>query len=151
MTGLANNLPRGAEEAASTGIDTESYPGLLSPGHNCWRIEHARRLAVLIDGAACFSAFRAAAARARRSLMLIGWDIDRRTQLAPDGTDDGLPGTLGEFLNALVRRRRELRTYGRPRSSDPLVASLQAAAGAEAVKLCASLRSEHHAQPVLAP
>jgi phosphatidylserine/phosphatidylglycerophosphate/cardiolipin synthase-like enzyme/uncharacterized membrane protein YdjX (TVP38/TMEM64 family) len=85
--------------------------GILKPGENCWRIERAARAAVLIDGAAYFSAFREAAARARHSIMIAGWDVDSRTDLAPGGTDDGLPRRLGEFLDALVRRRRELQVY----------------------------------------
>ena len=84
---------------------------ILRPGQNCWRIEHARRASVLIDGAAYFSALRAAARRAQRSIFVIGWDVDSRVSLAPQGADDDLPLQLGEFLDALVRRRSELEVY----------------------------------------
>ena len=84
---------------------------ILRPGRNCWRIARARRAALLIDGAAYFSALRAAAARAQRSLFVIGWDVDSRVSLAPQGADDGLPQQLGAFLDALVRRRRELEVF----------------------------------------
>ncbi|MEP7275078.1 MAG: VTT domain-containing protein [Betaproteobacteria bacterium] len=84
---------------------------LLRPGHNCWKIERATRLAFLVDGAEYFTAVRAALARARRSFFILGWDIDSRMLLVPDGAGDGLPAPLGEFLNHIVSSRRGLRGY----------------------------------------
>jgi len=84
---------------------------ILQSGRNCWRIARARRAALLIDGAAYFAALRAAAARAQRSIFVIGWDVDSRVSLAPQGADDGLPEQLGAFLDALVRRRSELEVH----------------------------------------
>ena len=84
---------------------------LLEAGRNCWRIEQAERVAFLVDGAAYFSAVRAAAARARRSILILGWDIDSRMLLVPEGADDGLPEPLGDFLNALVKRSRKLHVH----------------------------------------
>lgn len=49
--------------------------------------------------------------RARHSIFVLGWDLDSRTELAPEGAEDALPTALGEFLNALVKRRRELHVY----------------------------------------
>jgi phosphatidylserine/phosphatidylglycerophosphate/cardiolipin synthase-like enzyme/uncharacterized membrane protein YdjX (TVP38/TMEM64 family) len=83
---------------------------MLVPGRNCWRIERARRLAFLVDGAAYFAAVRAAVAAARRSVFILGWDFDSRVRLVPQ-PHDALPEELGEFLKALVRARRELRMY----------------------------------------
>ncbi len=84
---------------------------ILQQGRNCWRIARASRAAVLVDGAAYFSAFREAAANARHSILIAGWDVDSRTELAPRGAEDGLPNGLGEFLDALVRRRKGLHAY----------------------------------------
>ena len=84
---------------------------MLEPGRNCWRLEQAGRVAFLVDGAAYFSAVRAAAAQARRSIFILGWDIDSRMRLVPEGADDGLPEPLGDFLNALAKRSRKLRIY----------------------------------------
>ena len=86
-------------------------PALLVPGRNCWRIERADRLAFLVDGAAYFAAVRAAIARAKRSVFILGWDIDSRMRLVPDGANDGFPEELGDFLNEVVKRRRELQMY----------------------------------------
>ncbi len=89
----------------------EHPPRILASGRNCWRVARAGRVAFLVDGEAYFAAFRAAAARARRSIIVIGWDIDSRTALMGDSAADGLPATLGDYLDALVRRRRTLRIH----------------------------------------
>ncbi|TJZ74075.1 VTT domain-containing protein [Chitiniphilus eburneus] len=85
--------------------------GLLQPGRNCWRLEHADRAAVLVDGEAYFRAVRAAIAGAKRSILIVGWDIDSRLRLVPEGANDGLPEALGEFLHEVVARRKGLQCY----------------------------------------
>jgi phospholipase D1/2 len=82
--------------------------GVLVPGRNCWRIEHAKRLAFLIDGAAYFSALRSAISRAKRTVFIVGWDIDSRIRLVPQGANDGYPEELGDFLNEVVKRQPHL-------------------------------------------
>ncbi|HXR56058.1 MAG TPA: VTT domain-containing protein [Casimicrobiaceae bacterium] len=84
---------------------------ILAPGRNCWRIEQATRLAFLVDGEEYFGAVRKALARARHSILILGWDIDSRMRLVPDGANDGLPEPLGEFLNAVVAREPDLHGY----------------------------------------
>ncbi|MES2353254.1 MAG: VTT domain-containing protein [Pseudomonadota bacterium] len=85
--------------------------GLLTPGRNCWRIEHASRVSFLIDGAAYFRAVRAALASAQRSIFILSWDIDSRMHLVPEGANDGFPESLGDFLHALVSSRKDLHAY----------------------------------------
>jgi phospholipase D1/2 len=76
------------------------------PGINCQTVARAQRAALLIDGAAYFDAFVRTALRARESLVIVGWDFHSATPLhAPDN----VPDRLGEFLNWLARRRRNLR------------------------------------------
>ncbi len=82
--------------------------GLLQPGRNCWRLAHADRFRLLIDAADYFSALRQALVKARRSVYILGWDIDSRTVLTPQGSDDGLPAQLGDLLHALVERQPDL-------------------------------------------
>lgn len=48
---------------------------------------------------------------ARESIFVIGWDIDSRIPLYPEGNDDRLPLSLGPFLDALVVRRAGLNVY----------------------------------------
>lgn len=102
---------RGGEPIIITMNDATHGRPLLVPGRNCWRLEHARRVAFLVDGAAYFSAVRAAARKARHSIFILGWDIDSRVRLVPEGADDGLPEPLGDFLNALAKRSRKLRIF----------------------------------------
>jgi phosphatidylserine/phosphatidylglycerophosphate/cardiolipin synthase-like enzyme/uncharacterized membrane protein YdjX (TVP38/TMEM64 family) len=87
---------------------TPAAAAILQPGHNCASLEHADRVSFIVDGADYFAAFRAAALRARHSIFIVGWDVDSRIRLVPDGAADGLPELLGEFLRALLRRARSL-------------------------------------------
>lgn len=84
---------------------------ILVPGRNCWRVERASKFAMLVDGEDYFRAVREALRTAERSIFILGWDIDSRMRLVPDGADDGWPEPVGEFLNALVKSRKRLRAY----------------------------------------
>lgn len=102
----------GAQQVASSGTKSgRSRPRILLPGNSCWRIEHANRVAFLVDGEAYFHAFREAAKLAQRSILIAGWDVDSRFELERDGVNDGLPTKLGAFLNALLRRKRRLHIH----------------------------------------
>ena len=86
---------------------------ILEPGTTCWRLAKAGRAAVLIDGAAYFAALRQALRNARRSILIVGWDIDSRTPLVgPSGeAEDGGARTLGPFLTDLVEKSPDLRIH----------------------------------------
>jgi phosphatidylserine/phosphatidylglycerophosphate/cardiolipin synthase-like enzyme len=84
--------------------------GILKPGRNCWRIEPARRAAVLIDGAAYFARLESALRQARRSILIVGWDFDGRIRLRPDA-DPEISPPLGELLRFLVETRPELEVH----------------------------------------
>jgi phosphatidylserine/phosphatidylglycerophosphate/cardiolipin synthase-like enzyme/membrane protein DedA with SNARE-associated domain len=84
---------------------------ILKPGYNCWRVAHARRAAFLVDAADYFRAFRAAAARTRHALHIVGWDINSRVRLLRGGADDGWPLKLGPFLNAVVAQPHAPHAY----------------------------------------
>jgi phospholipase D1/2 len=85
--------------------------GLLQPGRNCWRIEHARRFAMLVDADAYFRAVRAAIVNARHSVFILSWDIDSRVRLIPEGASDGFPDALGDFLHEVAASRPDLHVY----------------------------------------
>jgi phospholipase D1/2 len=85
-----------------------SAPSLFREGVNCWRTARAERVALLVDGAEYFRAFRAAAEHARRSIMVLAWDFNSRTCLRCGEERSEAPEALGDFLNFLVRRRRRL-------------------------------------------
>jgi phospholipase D1/2 len=85
--------------------------GLLQPGRNCWRMEHARRFAMLVDADAYFRAVRAAIVNARHSVFILSWDIDSRIRLVPEGANDGYPEPLGDFLHEIAASRPDLHVY----------------------------------------
>lgn len=85
---------------------------ILQPGINCWRTAKTERAAFLIDGEAYFSAFYEAAQQAQHTIFILSWDIDTRVRLIrSDLGDKALPQQLGDFLNALLRRRKGLQIY----------------------------------------
>ena len=75
-----------------------------------WRRENASRAGLIVDASAYFEASRKAMLKARRRIMLIGWDFDARIELS----DERLPGeprTLGDFVLWLVERNPELEVF----------------------------------------
>jgi phospholipase D1/2 len=81
---------------------------LLVPGETCWRIERADRFALIVDAADYYRAVKCAILKARRSVMLIGWDFDSRIEFEPEGqTIDG-PNALGPFLSWAADRRPDI-------------------------------------------
>ncbi|HSF34411.1 MAG TPA: VTT domain-containing protein [Candidatus Tectomicrobia bacterium] len=84
---------------------------LFIEGRNCWRTARAQRLAFLVDSAAYFAAFAAAAEHAQESIFIVGWDVDSRARLVPDGVWKQQPSELGAFLKGLASRRRGLQVY----------------------------------------
>lgn len=90
---------------------THSSPDVLVPGHNCWRIEKATRVAILIDADAYFRAVRSAMLKARRRITLVGWDFDARISLDRAGTSDEDPDEIGPLLQWLVARNEALEVY----------------------------------------
>ena len=85
--------------------------GLLRPGSTCWRVEHARHIALLVDGAAYIPAMKAAVAKARHSVLLLGWDFDPRVPLEPDLEPGGQSDRLCDLLEGLLARRPGLRAH----------------------------------------
>ena len=82
---------------------------LLDPGRTCWRIAHSNRVKVLVDAAEYFWTLRQALLRAQRSIHIVGWDIDSRVDLAPEGAPDGEPTQLRALLCRLVEINPKLR------------------------------------------
>ncbi len=84
---------------------------ILTPGETCWRIEPARRLALIVDAAEYFRLVKAAMLKAQHSIMLIGWDFDTRIAFEPDGQTLEGPNRLGAFISWLPKHRPELNLY----------------------------------------
>lgn len=87
----------------------------------------AGRVGFIVDAEDYFRVFMKAAERAERSIVILAWDFDSRTRLADD--ESGKEILLGDFLNALARRKRHLTVkildwdypvvYGSDRESPP--------------------------------
>lgn len=99
------------------GQDGERRMVSFQPGRNCWRVETADRLSVIVDGQAYFRALREALLKAERLVMMIGWDFDFEIEMLPGESDaegrapDGFPNQVGPFLDAIVDRHPDLDIY----------------------------------------
>jgi phosphatidylserine/phosphatidylglycerophosphate/cardiolipin synthase-like enzyme len=77
---------------------------ILKRGYNCRSIGTTHRASVLVDADDYFRCLHSALLRARRSIILIGWDFDASIRLCPE--DDS--SELGELLRKLVEERPNL-------------------------------------------
>lgn len=66
---------------------------------------------MLVDAENYYSAFVSAALRATRSIIILAWDFDSRTQLRCDAQHGAPPCALGPFLDYLVDMRPDLHIY----------------------------------------
>ncbi|MFT3964676.1 MAG: phospholipase D-like domain-containing protein [Sphingobium sp.] len=73
-----------------------------------WRVAEARRMSVIVDAEEYFRHARAAMLKARKRIMLIGWDFDARIPLVRGAREAGEPEAVGEFIYWLVQRSPEL-------------------------------------------
>jgi phosphatidylserine/phosphatidylglycerophosphate/cardiolipin synthase-like enzyme/uncharacterized membrane protein YdjX (TVP38/TMEM64 family) len=98
--------------ASKTNTPTpEAAASVIEAGKNCWRQEQASRLATLIDTADYFAAFAEACRNAKRQILILGWDFDRKERLHRSENVDDLPDELGAFLVSLVKDRPDLKVY----------------------------------------
>lgn len=81
---------------------------ILAEGETCWRIAKAERFSVIVDAADFFRLAKRAMRKAKRSIILIGWDFDTRIRLTPGDDTTGKPDKLGRFFEDLARRNRDL-------------------------------------------
>lgn len=86
---------------------------IFEPGRNCWRVEQASRLAVIIDADGYFRAARQAMLKAKKQILLIGWDFDARIMLNHDDPPDHpeAPREVGAFISWLIARNPELQVH----------------------------------------
>lgn len=69
-----------------------------------WQVARAERATLIVDAGGYFHAARAAMLKARRRIMLIGWDFDARIRLSDDEREADEPAELGGFIGWLVER-----------------------------------------------
>ncbi|RYZ09242.1 MAG: hypothetical protein EOO73_05640 [Myxococcales bacterium] len=85
---------------------------LLTGPEVCWKSSAVEEMALLVDGDIYYRAFVRAARRARRSILLSGWQFDTEAQLLRG--DERLPGadnTMLGFLNRLCAENPQLEIH----------------------------------------
>lgn len=83
-----------------------------TPGQDCWRIAHAVQASVIVDAQAYFRHARAAMLKAKKRIMLIGWDFDAAISLIrEDEAHDDAPVIIGDFISWLVERKPDLEIF----------------------------------------
>ena len=84
---------------------------ILVPGQTCRELAHADRFACIVDGADYLRHVKAAMLRARRRIILVGWDFDAGTTFEPGEPTMPGPNQLGAFLYWLLWKRSGLQIH----------------------------------------
>lgn len=86
---------------------------VLQPGRNCDPLARADRFALLIDGENYYAAVAESIARAKRNVIILGWDLDSRVRLSAGAAMAGerLLPPLREFLPAVADANPNLHIY----------------------------------------
>ncbi len=97
---------------------------ILSPGRNCQGIYRSSWTGLLIDGRNYFRAFYEAARRARRYILMTGWQFERSAPLLRGRDREGAPDPvrLDRFLNSLCERNPDLEIFILMWDFNPIVA-----------------------------
>lgn len=84
-----------------------------SMSRTVWRMARADKASVIIDAEDYFRHARAAMLKARKRIMMIGWDFDARIELVlgDHAPDDGAPTTIGDLVYWLVRHNPDLEVF----------------------------------------
>ncbi len=88
-------------------INTQQH-SFFTPEENSWQQGTADQAAFLIDGENYFRAVAESFELARRSVYILGWDVDSRIRLRRDAADQE---SFGELLNRLVQENPLLQVY----------------------------------------
>src|SRR5215216_105215 len=86
-------------------------PRVLEPGRNCKVLRRTNRFALLVDGSSYYGALAECISRARRTVVVVGWDLDSRVRLGPGAGHEPLIPPLRDFLPAVASANRDLNIY----------------------------------------
>ena len=84
---------------------------LIVPGVTCGDKAEADRFAPIVDGADYLRHVKDAMLSARQRIVIVGWDLDYRTEFERGEKTLAGPNQLGLFLHWLLWQRRELHVY----------------------------------------
>lgn len=80
----------------------------LRQGDNCWRVRRAGRFSVLMENADYFSALSSALSKAKRSVVVLGWQFDPRTRLNADTRPGDRQAEIGHQLRMMIKQNPDL-------------------------------------------
>lgn len=78
---------------------------IAKEGRNCWRVEQAGRVKVIVDAADYYHIVHDLMNRAQKRILLIGWDFDTRIALERGAEGEAADETLGAFILRLAKTR----------------------------------------------
>lgn len=84
---------------------------IIKPGKNCHRYERSRRAALLVDAQNYFGVLRDVLPRARRQVLIAGWDLDSRIKLVHGAGEEPRFAGLGGLLNGIAELNPYLDVY----------------------------------------
>ncbi|WP_082684482.1 phospholipase D-like domain-containing protein [Aureimonas ureilytica] len=105
MHGRAPETP-----ASPPALSREAEVSPFRPLENCLCVAEAHRAALIIDADDYFAHARAAMLRAKRRIVLIGWDFDARIRLGRSAGDRA-PEKIGDFIYWLVEQNPALEVF----------------------------------------
>lgn len=90
-----------------------SQAPIFSVGNNCWKVASARHMAVVIDCENFYRAVHEAFVRARKSIFIVGWDIDSRIELlhGDDADRSDYPTRIRDLLKRKAEENPDLQIY----------------------------------------
>jgi len=83
-------------------------PSVFRQGYNCWRVEPADRLALLIDNDEAFDALKPLLLAAKRSIWILAWVFDPLTRLDPDRVRRSRDPRHADRMGLILRRQAAL-------------------------------------------
>ena len=86
-------------------------PRVLEPGRNCGALVKASRFALLVDGSNYYGALAQAIRQAKRTIVLVGWDLDSRVRLGPGAGRGQLVPPVRDFFPAVASANPDLNIY----------------------------------------
>jgi phosphatidylserine/phosphatidylglycerophosphate/cardiolipin synthase-like enzyme len=86
-------------------------PRVLEPGRNCSPLVKASRFALLVDGSNYYRTLAQAIAQAKRTVVLVGWDLDSRVRLGPGAGAGQLVPPIRDFFPAIVSANPDLHIH----------------------------------------
>lgn len=86
---------------------------LFKENENCWQTSQADHATPLIDGANYYRALHKAICNAKRSIFIVGWDIDSRIRLlrGDEEKNASAPSVISELLKWKAEQNENIKIY----------------------------------------